>query len=272
MLAQVEIHVLRVGVSAGGVRVVAWPVRCVRLGHLGAVDRGDKSVVVPNSQHQRTDRIEIVDAERFPQPDASFGRGNLCFDQVAESAAGFVKAKAGSRVFPRTGDLEIRVFPVEFRVTAAWDQVAKCRMRRDDFIEVAHHGYAVCPVIITRRKVRFIFIDKTTARLGQAKEFTRSRQTEARVQGLVGFSDIVPRGMHQQVLVRRDAYGRENPLVRVGKVVTQPPAAEVQRGVAWVVDFYPVGGVAEIVTQRVVICGDDFADERIVGEKAWRLA
>ena len=121
VLAQVEIHVLRVGVSAGGVRVVAWPVRCVRLGHLGTVDRGDKSVVVPNPQHQRADRIEIVDAERFPQPDASFGRGNLCFDQVAKSAAGFVKAKAGSRVFPRTGDLKIRVFPVEFRVTAAWD-------------------------------------------------------------------------------------------------------------------------------------------------------
>ena len=69
--------------------------------------------------------------------------------------------------------------------------------------------------------------------------------------------------MHQQEFAGGDGHIGECPLQRALQFVTQAPSQQVCRFAAGIVQLDPVRGLAEVVFQRLVVGGNNLADERV---------
>ena len=69
--------------------------------------------------------------------------------------------------------------------------------------------------------------------------------------------------MHDQRRAWPDRHAGKHPLARLGRVVTQRPAGEVDHGIAGVAQLNPVPGFALLVLQAVAIGCENFIDDHL---------
>ena len=87
----------------------------------------------------------------------------------------------------------------------------------------------------------------------------KQRRAAVRGEGKAGMqlarAAVLAAGEHHHVLAGLKRHVGEGPLERAGGAVAQPPAAQIDCGVAAVVHLYPVGGVAVRVQKRGAVAG-----------------
>ena len=101
-------------------------------------------------------------------------------------------------------------------------------------------------------------------RLNQGQEFTAGIETEARVQARRGA--VFAGGEHDEVAVRRQIDGRESPFGKIGRVVREEPANEIEGVRAGVMDFDPIGVIAVLVRYHTVSGRHEFGNDRLGGQ------
>jgi hypothetical protein len=89
--------------------------------------------------------------------------------------------------------------------------------------------------------------DRSSVRHYEGQVFAARAEGEVCVEVAGWVDGTVSRGKHDQILARGEYNAGECPLIEVGGRVGQVPAAEVDRGVAGVENFDPIGRVAVAV-------------------------
>ena len=282
MLADVEIdvvHGLRVPTGRGGrggePRGVGG---CVILGNLDAVQVGDKTVVVLQSQRQVRDGRGIRQAKRIARIDGVRFRGQLGHELADEIAAivgpGFQPQRRRARRKAVDQRVKSQLHPDAVNLGAAGNGVAALAAGAHQRQTLSH----------SVRDVRQLFrkILATQAVLGNHRIVRRNQsdipatapQREVGVQIAAGIdvgAVFLPRRKHDQIVawINRDAGKR--PSVQPPGIVGQVIPLQIDRCIVRIEDLDPVRCTPVAVLESAVIASQKLADHHLCRQQLSRL-